>query len=152
MTDRREQVLSALFTLLQAVDNVHVVVRNRGELPAAIRPAVVLLDGDETARDGVPQERGRLTAAPNLVDMSPEIYVVMDQREPKNERIGEDMNAMRMAILKAITTAAPLIAILGSNGDIKYNGCATDMASGRSMEGQLSLRFTFTYVLKPSEL
>jgi len=152
MTDRREQVLSALFTVLQSVSGVKVAVRNRGELPPAIRPAVVLLDGDETARDGVPQERGRLTAAPNLVDMSPEIYVVMDQREPKNEHIGEDMNAMRMAILKAITTAAPLIAILGSNGDIKYGGCATDMASGRSMEGQLSLRFTFTYVLKPSEL
>jgi hypothetical protein len=152
MTDRREQVLSALFTLLKAVNNVQAVVRNRGELPAATRPAVVLLDGDETARDGVPQERGRLTAAPNLVDMSPEIYVVMDQREPKNERIGEDMNAMRMAILKAIMTDAPLIAILGSNGDIKYSGCATDMASGRSMEGQLSLNFTFTYVLKPSEL
>lgn len=152
MTDRREQVLAALFVILSAVTGVKVVVRNRGELPAAVRPAVVLLDGDESARDSVTNERGRLTAAPNLVDMSPEIYVVMDQREPKNERIGEDMNAMRMAILKAVMTDAPLIAILGSNGDIKYHGCDTDMASGRSMEGQLSLRFTFTYVLKPSEL
>jgi hypothetical protein len=152
MTDRREQVLAALFLVLQSVAGVKVVVRNRGELPAAIRPAVVLLDGNETARDSPPQERGRLTAAPNLVDMSPEIYVVMDQREPKNDRIGEDMNAMRMAILKAIMTDEPLIAVLGSNGDIKYLGCDTDMASGRSMEGQLFLRFTFTYVLKPSEL
>src|ERR1700753_1714667 len=124
MTDRREQVLAALFLVLQSVASVKVVVRNRGELPAAIRPAVVLLDGNETARDSPPQERGRLTAAPNLVDMSPEIYVVMDQRETKNDRIGET----------------------------KYLGCDTDMASGRSMEGQLFLRFTFTYVLKPSEL
>jgi hypothetical protein len=152
VTDRREQILARLLAILESVGGVRVAVRNRGELPPAKRPAVILLDADEIARTAPPQQRGRLTMMPNLVDMSPEIYVVMDQREPQNESIGEDMNALRIAIMKAIMSDDPLAAILGSNGDIQYNGCETDMASGRSLEGQMHIRMTFTYALRPSEL
>lgn len=152
MTDRREQILARLLVVLETVSGVRVAVRNRGELPPNKRPAVILLDADEIAREAPPQQRGRLTMAPNLVDMSPEIYVVMDQREPQNASIGEDMNTLRIAIMKAIMSDDQLAAILGSNGDIQYNGCETDMASGRSLEGQMHIRMTFTYVLRPSEL
>jgi hypothetical protein len=151
VTDRREQILARLLVILESVGGVMVAVRNRGELPPAKRPAAILLDADEIARDPPPQNRGRLTLAPNLVDMSPELYVVMDQREPQNDSIGEDMNALRVAILKEIMSDDPLAALLGSNGDIQYNGCETDMASGRSLEGQMHIRLTFTYVLRPSE-
>jgi hypothetical protein len=152
VTDRREQILARLLVVLETVSGVRVAVRNRGELPPNKRPAVILLDADEIAREAPPQQRGRLTMAPNLVDMSPEIYVVMDQREPQNASIGEDMNTLRIAIMKAIMSDDQLAAILGSNGDIQYNGCETDMASGRSLEGQMHIRMTFTYVLRPSEL
>lgn len=151
-TDRRELVLARLIAILTAIPNVQAVVRNRGELPADKRPAIALLDADEVARPGVPQQRGRLIAAPNIVDMTPEIYVVMDPREPPNEKIGEDMNAMRVTIVKAIRFDQQLATILGGNGDIRYLGTQTDMASGRSMEGQMSIRMTFTYPLIPSEL
>jgi hypothetical protein len=152
MTDRREEVLSRLLDILKSVSGVQVAVRNRGELPADKRPAIVLLDGDEVARGAVQQTRGRLTLAPNLIDLSPEIYVLMDAREPHNERIGEDMNAMRVLILTSIMKDTPLADVLGSNGDIQYNGCETDMASGRSMAGQMNIRMMFTYALRPSEL
>lgn len=152
MTDRRELILVRLAAILETVPTIVVVVRNRGELPADQRPAIALLDADETARPGVPQSRGRLTAVPCLVDMVPEIYVVMDPREPPNEAIGKDMNTLRVAIVKAIMFDAELAAILGGNGDIRFIGCQTDMASGRTMEGQMHIRMAFTYVLKPSEL
>jgi hypothetical protein len=152
MTDRREQVLTAILAALKEVSGVQSVIRNRGALLADMRPAVVLLDGDENSRDPPPQGRGQLSLSPNLIDLTPEIYVVMDTRLPQNEGIGEDMNALRVLILTALMSNAALIAVLGSNGDIKYDGCETDMASGRSMEGQMHLRLTFTYVLRPSEL
>ncbi len=152
MTDRRELILTRLIGILTAIPTVQVVVRNRGELPADKRPAIALLDADESARANVAQQRGRIAAAPCLVDMTPEIYVVMDLREQPNEGIGEDMNAMRVAIIKSIMADAQLADILGGNGDIKFIGCQTDMASGRTMEGQMHIRITFTYVLKPSEL
>lgn len=152
MTDRRELILARLAAILETVPTVKVVVRNRGELPEDKRPAICLLDADETARPSVAQSRGRLIAVPCLVDMIPEIYVVMDAREPPNQNIGEDMNAMRIVIVKTIMGDAELISILGSNGDIRFIGLQTDMASGRSMEGQMHIRMAFTYVLKPSEL
>lgn len=150
-TDRREMVLVRLLAIL-AVPPIQVVVRNRGELPADKRPAIVLLDADETARLQVSQSRGRLIAAPCLVDMTPEIYVVMDAREPPNDLIGTDMNKLRVDIVHAIYNDATLKTILSSNGDIRYAGTATDMASGRSMEGQMHIRMTFTYPLLPNEL
>jgi hypothetical protein len=152
MTDRRELVLQRLLAILATLQTVQHVVRNRGELPPGKRPAIVLLDADEVARAFVPQQRGRLIAYPSLVDMTPEIYVVMDLREPDNTLIGEDMDALRIAIIKAITADQELHGILSANGDIRYVGCETDMASGRTMEGQLHIKMTFTYPLIPSEL
>ena len=151
-TDRRELVLVRLMAILANVPPIQVVVRNRGELPADKRPAIVLLDADETARMQVAQSRGRLVAAPCLVDMTPEIYVVMNLREPPNDLIGTDMNTMRVAIMRAIYADEDLKKILSSNGDIRYVGTVTDMASGRSMEGQMHIRIAFTYPLLPSEL
>ncbi len=150
--DRREQILERLFVICQTISGVQAVVRNRGELPATKRPAIVLLDGDEVAREPVQQRQGRLTLAPNLIDLTPEIYAIMDQREPSNEGIGPDMNSLRVLLLLAISGDQELAAILGSNGEIKYNGCNTDMASGRSMEGQMMLSMTFTYALRMSDL
>jgi hypothetical protein len=152
MTDRRELILLRLLDILKAMPGLAAVVRNRGELPTDMRPAAVLLDADEVGRPGAAQHRGHLIKAPQFVDMTPEIYVVMDQREPKNERIGEDMNAMRVAIIKAITGDTELQQLVSSNGDIRYAGVLTDMASGRSMEGQMRVRMTFTYLLRNSEL
>jgi hypothetical protein len=152
MTDRRELILLRVLAILQGLSGIAVAVRNRGELPTDMRPAAVLLDADEVARPSLPQQRGRLTLPPQFVDMSPEIYVVMDQREPKNERIGEDMNALRVAIVKAVMGDPDIHQLVGANGDIRYDGVATDMASGRSMEGQMRIRMTFTYVLVHSQL
>jgi hypothetical protein len=153
-TDRRELVLTRLLEVLAAVPSIQVVVRNRGELPADKRPGIVLLDADEVARPSAPNARGRLIAQamPNVVDMTPEIYVVMDPRKQPNPSIGTDMNALRLVIIKAVQTDQALTDIVGSNGDIRYAGTQTDMASGRSMEGQMSIRMTFTYPLLPKEL
>jgi hypothetical protein len=152
MTDRREQTLARLTVIMAEIPSIQAAVRNRGELPANKRPAIVVLDGDEVARESVAQQRGRLTLAPHLVDLTPEIFIVMDQREPHNVGIGEDLNALRIAVLKAIIADQELVGILGANGDIRYNGCNTDMATGRAMEGQMQLSITFTYALRPSEL
>ena len=42
--------------------------------------------------------------------------------------------------------------LVGTNGDIRYEGCATALARGRMMEGEMGLSFTFTYVLRPDAL
>ena len=150
--DRREQILLRLLAILETVPGMKAVARDRGGLPPEKRPGLILLDADEEAGEPPHQGTGRLTLAPNLVTMVPEIYIVMDIREPPNEKIGEDMNALRVVILKSIFNDAPLQTLLGTNGSIRYLGCETDMASGRSMEGQMHIRTAYRYVLRPSEL
>lgn len=151
MSDRREQILDRLFQCLQSVPGVTTVARNRGELPEDTRPAITMLDGDEDADlAAIPQ--GHMAMAPNLVIMRPEIYAVLNQREPKNEGVGQDLNNLRKEILRATINDPQLKTLVGSNGLIIYEGCTTDLASGRSMQGQIQVRVAFRYVLKPSDL
>jgi hypothetical protein len=141
-----------LLAILKTIDGMEAVERNRGGLPPEKQPGLILLDADEEADEPVQQGSGRLTLAPSTVVMAPEIYVIMDQRDPPNERIGEDMDALRVMILKAIFADQPLQTLLGANGGIRYLGCETDMASGRSMQGQMHIRTAYRYVLRASEL
>jgi hypothetical protein len=152
MTDRRELILQRLLVILSNTPTVQIVMRNRGELPPDKRPAIIMLDADEVTKLSHREQTGQLKSGPHLVDMTPEIYVVMDAREPENKLIGEDMNAMRVTIVKAIFGDPELPKIIGSYGQVRYAGCQTDMASGRSMEGQMNIQMTFTYALQPHEL
>jgi hypothetical protein len=153
MIDRREGILVRLFTVLQGVEGIIAAWRNRGELPDDKRPACVLLDGDETVSSQAPSGRGEpgLSAHPAMVVMRPEIFFLLEQREPKNVLSGEDLNAFRIKCLKAINDDTQLAGIVGTSGSILYEGCNSDFATGRGMTGQLQLRFAFAYPLKASE-
>lgn len=146
MIDRRELILSNLFTVLQTVAGIANYYRNRGELGDDLRPALILFDGDEIADDRS-KGRGRLAAVPNLVSMTVGIHVVLKDRKPANANVGQDLNAFRMAILKVIMGSAALRNACGPNGDIQYEGAVTDLASGRDMTGEIALSVTFVYPL-----
>jgi hypothetical protein len=51
-----------------------------------------------------------------------------------------------------VLTDTTLADLVGTNGDVRYEGCATALARSRMMEGEMGLSFTFTYVLRPDEL
>lgn len=148
MTDRREQILSRLFAVLQT--NLVQCVRNRAELPDEARPAGILLDGDESANESA-FNRGRLVG-PNLVSLQPEIYLVLNSRKPDNVNVGQDLNVLRAVVVKAILSDAQLLSLVGPNGEMQYKGCVTDLARGRGMDGEMGLNMTFIYVFNPNEL
>lgn len=152
MTDRRELILLRLFAILQTIPSIRpdvkTVARNRGELPDNLRPGLVLLDADETVRVAAPQQhRGNVQAASSTVDMTPEVWIALEQREAQNAKVGEDLDALRMIILQNVFSDPQLPGILGSNGDMRYAGATTDLAQGRSMSGEMHVRMTFTYPL-----
>lgn len=150
MTDKREQILSKLFLALQGVDGVatDACVRNRDQLPVGKRPAILLLDGDEESRRDA-DARGRLAASPNRVVLKPEIYIALDSRKPNNENIGQDLNAFRAKVLKAILQD---VTVTGLCENVFYAGLISDLAKDRTMDGQMGLAIEFTYFLKPAEL
>ena len=147
MTDRREMILTRLLEIAVGVDGIVAAFRNRDEISEKQRPAIIILDADEAADDADPSSRP--SRAPRRVAMTPEIYILLGA---KPEDLGTAINTLRARFVKAVLGDAQLSLIVGSNGDIRYEGCATALARGRSMEGEMGVSFSFTYVLRPEEL
>ena len=147
MADKRELLLSRLLVVAQGVSGVASAVRNKDEISDKARPAIVILDADEAADDADPSNRP--VRSPRRVAMTPEIYLLLGA---KPEHVGPEINALRAKFIKAVLTDSELLAIVGSNGDIRYEGCATSLARGRNMEGEMGISFSLTYTLRPEDL
>ena len=147
MTDRREMILTRLLEIAVGVDGIVAAFRNKDEISEKQRPAIVILDADEAADDADPSSRP--SRAPRRVAMTPEIYILLGA---KAEDLGTAINTLRARLVKAILIDSSLLTILGSSGYARYEGCATALARGRSMEGEMGVSFSFTYVLRPEEL
>ena len=147
MIDRREMILSRLLEIAGSTQGIVAALRNKDEISEKQRPAIVILDADEAADDADPGSRP--ARSPRRVAMTPEIYILLGA---KPEELGSDINALRARFVKSVLGDSQLGSIVGTNGDIRYEGCATALARGRSMEGEMGVSFSFTYVLRPEEL
>lgn len=151
--DMREDALNRVLEIMGTVPGIVTHVRNRGLRQNEHRPGMVLLDGDETPRTSLDTRRlqGRaMMMAPQIVQLRPEMYILMQEGRPNNDGLGPDINAFRIAFLKKLWEDTTLATILGSNGSIVYNGCVTDLKSGSALTGQMRLDFIMNYVLKPT--
>ena len=147
MTDRRELILVRLLEIAKGIEGIAGAFRNRDEISEKQRPAIVILDADEAADDADPASRP--ARSPRRVAMTPEIYILLGA---KPEELGSVINAVRARFVKSVLRDSQLGSIVGTNGDIRYEGCATALARGRSMEGEMGVSFSFTYVLRPEEI
>jgi hypothetical protein len=159
--DRRSAITERLYDLLAGLDvtlsdgaiAAGNIVRNRNELPAGKVPGIIVLDADEVKDPRSPDISGRnMPVGPSLVRMTPEVYIVLNVRKPNNANVGQDLNVARAEILRLVLHDPQLSALVGANGAITYDGCVTDLARNRTMQGQMGLSITFTYPLLPGEL
>lgn len=161
--DRRQEVLDRVWELINALavdlaggpngpkpilaGNAD---RNRNQLQDDKVPGFLVLDADEVRDPSFRQPNPGMVQArmpAQVMKMTPEIYVVLDVRGVTNENVGKDLNTARLAILNAIMLDQQLLNIVGTNGNITYDGCVTDLARNRTMKGQLGISVTFTYPL-----
>lgn len=153
--NKREEILSRLFTILEAMDapagfpEFETAVRNRALLDNDKCPALALLDGDETTK-ATGAGRGRIRMAPVIVTLHPQVFVLLKLKKPQNEAVGTHINAYRGGVIKAFAGDAQLLALIGPNGDITYDGCETDLKTGMEMTGQVQLNFSISCVLDPN--
>lgn len=157
MSGSREEILSRILEIAVAVKTddttIKSAVRNRGPRQTDERPAIVLLDGDET--NSLPARRpgrGGLPPPPAIVTMTPEIFLLLEEARPKQEekQVGARINAYRDALSSALAGDPTLRTLLGGNGRMEYRGCATDLKSGSALSGEMRLDFAFTYVFNPA--
>jgi hypothetical protein len=157
MADKREQILERLKTILDGVPSFvgfseHTVVRNRALLQNDVLPALVLLDGNEEEFTSS-ERRGRTAMGPQVMLMQPQIFCVLKPRTlPSNELVGEELNMFRAAIIQAINTDAPLLALLGANGQVVLRRVDTDLNTGNQLRGEAQFFFAIKYVLNPAAL
>lgn len=155
MIDKREQILTRLLAILVDMisDTAPIVVtavRNRDLRKDEERPGLVLLDGDEIQSLTFSGKSGRNTGmAPQIMTMSPQIFIVMNEQRPTRETIGPATNALRIQIIQAMSTDDELRALYGSNGSIQLNATTTDMKSGGAVTGSMLLDFRINYPLIP---
>lgn len=146
MTDKREQILDRLVAVLEDVDGVGEVERNIDIADEVTSPTIVVYDGDEEAEElGLGQAARRA----HRVTMTPEVWVALGAHA---ESVGTDLNTMRARIIKAVVEDTQLATICGPNGNLRYRGLNSALHRARSVIGVQLLTFSFTYVLKASEL
>jgi len=156
-SDKRRQILDRLFVSLSAIPQQlgyaqHSAFRNRGVLKTDKLPAVVLLDGSES-HDVRTENRGRMFMNANIVTMTPQIFVLLVARNfPSNVAVGDELNAFRTAVIRAVANDTQLASLCGPNGGVSLRRCETDMQTGSTLEGQLRMDFAFKYVLDPYKL
>lgn len=147
MIDKRELILARLLAIANNVAGVKKAWRHKGRLSETARPAIVILDADEAAEITDPPSHS--PRAPRRVVMTPEIYLMLSGQPGE---VGTDINLFRANFLHDVLTDADLRDIVGTNGDIRYQGCATGLAEGRSLEAEMGVSISFLYILKPEDL
>lgn len=152
----REDILVRLLAILGTVPDITTVVRNRGLMANEMRPAIVLMDGDE--QEGLrPPSNGRGSGQviyKTTKIARPQIFVLLRTAAPTNkdsagEDIGTKLNEYRVEIARRVLDDTALRALLGSNGSINYTGAETDLKSGAAMAGQIRVDFSIAYVFDP---
>jgi hypothetical protein len=146
--DKREAILQRLVDVATSLPGVNNVVRNQDEISEHKRPAIAIFDADEAADERADQQ-GHPGRAPNIVEMTPEVLILLGTVPV---RVGSALNVLRAALVKAVLTDAQLIALTGTNGRVRYAGCTTHLGHGRSMEASMGVHFSFAYVLRSDQL
>lgn len=147
MSDKRELILSRLLEIAAEVDGVSTALRNTESVSEEKLPAITIFDADETANDEDPP--GRPVGSPRRVSMTPEIYI---DCMAVPETVGTSLNTLRSAFMKAVFADETIKALTLNGIGIRYEGCTTALARGRTMSGSMGVGISFTYILKPDEL
>lgn len=150
MADPREAILARLLAVAAAITGVVATARNESEFGELRRPSMTVLEGDEQADDGDPV-RQRPTNAPRRVTMTPQIIIAVGG---PSETVGATINGLRAALIKAVLADTTLqnLCASGRGAGLWYEGSSTELGRGRTMEAEMTVAFSFQYILYPDAL
>jgi hypothetical protein len=140
----REEILEAFARAVDGAEGVFYFRRNEISRPEDASPAVFMLDGDEFVDPDL-YKPGRPPNVPKPASADPEVYAVVNEGP---ETVGAKLNQLRLMVLRTVLND-PLLTRLAADGDIRYEGTQTGLALGRSMAGEMGLKFSVRYVLNP---
>jgi hypothetical protein len=148
LRDRREEILARLVEIAGAIPGARNVYRNRLKLTASLRPAIVVLDGDEVGTVGE-FALGSAPNRPSIMQVNPLIYLMAGDNAAT---IGSDMSGLRLPMIQAVLADSALQEITTNTGGIQYQGCTMDLGQGQTTEATLILSFSLHYPLLTAEM
>ncbi len=147
--DVREAILSRIEVVLEGITDIQTVERNRIAFDETQLPAAGVLEGDEEVAPTSLGRSGPASGRPYIVTATPQVFVRVG--EPSSE-IGPALNALRAAIIKALTSDAQLNSLSADDGGVHYAGMQSTLHAARSMVGATAMVFAIKYLLYPDRL
>jgi cystathionine beta-lyase/cystathionine gamma-synthase len=153
MADTHEDILARLVVLMgDVVPGVDAVTRDQlvGDDAKDRRKVINVLRGDEMAdEEDLARSRNQPSTAPRLVHMQPQIEL---HNFADASAVGSGLSAIRKAVINIIANDSVLIEMTHKNAGGRYLGLQGDLAFGREMAGQITLKFGFAYLMYPGSL
>lgn len=147
MADTRELILARLAVVCGAVAGVSAVARNRLDVAGIARPAVIVQDAIEQLLD---RPQGARHSELQRMELSPGVTIIV--RGGGTADPGALLSLYRSAVVAAVLRDADLIALCGTTGGIRYEGCLVPPPDAEGKEHRIDLTLVFTYPLLLSDL
>jgi len=147
VADQREIILSRLVALCGTVNGVAAVARNHLDVAGLLRPAVVIHDGIEQLFDA-PDTMHHSEL--QRMELAPSITIIV--RGGTTADPGVLMSLYRSQIVAAILRDATILAAIGTNGRIRYEGCAVTLPDAEAKEHRIDLSLSFRYPFRLGDL
>ncbi len=147
--DVREAILSRIEVVLEGITDIQTVERNRIAFDETQLPAAGVLEGDEEVAPNSLGRSGPASGRPYIVTATPQVFIRVG--EP-SEEIGPALNALRAAIIKALTSDSELNSLSADDGGVHYAGMQSTLHAARSMVGATAMVFAIKYLLYPDRL
>lgn len=145
--DIREAIMVRMLEIAEGVEEIAAAYRNIKTVADTKLPALIVNEGDEEADDNDPPKRGPMSV--RRVVMTPQI-VIASGATP--EDVGTELNGLRVAVIKAILSDTQLRDLTLDSTGVRYDGFESDLFLGRTMMGQMAVRFRLTYQFNPNDL
>lgn len=149
MADQREVILARLVALAAEIDGVNAVVRNTLDVAGLARPAVVIHDGTELVATAPDDIRARNSSL-QIMELSPLLMVIV--RGGGSADPGVLMSLYRSQIVAGILRDSAILAAIGTNGRVRYEGCAVAVPDAEAQEHRIELSLTFRYPFRLDDL
>jgi hypothetical protein len=143
---RREPILARLLELAKAVQGIAAAERNVLDLTKLARPGIAIRDGGETPTV-LPRNERRVTV--QLMQMTPGVIVYVGAGA---KEAGTLANLYLGRLLAAVNNDSDLLALTGTNGEIRYEGASLEDPEPEGREARMEIALVFVYPFDASAL
>jgi hypothetical protein len=146
VADQREAILTRLVEVCGAVTGVQAAARNKLDVPALARPAVIVQDGSEDVLDAPQGTRGSRV---QRMELKPLVVVIV--RGDNGAEAGSLLTLYRSRIVAAVLTDSVLLDCVVDR-DIRYEGATVAAPDAEAREYRCELNLVFTSLFRLSDL